>query len=107
MPKSGNVVHVGPACGVQFAAGRDVLLRVTSVEESKYWDGMAWLTGYVLDRESGAAVDKRELYVAVAGLRYMQVKPQPVRRAARNQRAVPPIPAPRRPVGETTGNVRR
>jgi len=65
---SGHTVLIGRACGVQFGDGRHLVLRVIDAEPSKYWDGMAWISGYVLDT-GGKAVDKREVYVIVDGLR--------------------------------------
>jgi hypothetical protein len=63
----GRTVLVGADCGVQFAGGRHLILRVIDVTASKSWDGMAWISGYVLDHK-GEAVDKRELYVITDGL---------------------------------------
>lgn len=84
----GQTVHVSNLCGAQFADGRDLTLRVTGVVASKSWDGMAWLTGYVLNRH-GAAVERREVYVIVAGLRAIPALKPPVRRARNTGPRIP------------------
>lgn len=107
----GQVVHIGPDCGVQFASGRDLLMRVAHTEDSKYWDGMAYLTGYILG-PTGNAIDHRQVYVIVAGLRTIVAQPDPrtrngerPARAARN--AGPAVPRPRTsPETTITGRTR-
>ncbi|GAB3985708.1 hypothetical protein GCM10027615_76350 [Plantactinospora veratri] len=72
-PRPGDVVRVDGAASVQFAGPRALWLRVTSVSQKPTYHGWCWLTGYVLDR-SGEAVEKREIFVQVAGLRPMPVR---------------------------------
>jgi hypothetical protein len=68
VPEPGDVLLVGTAASVQFSGDRAVVLRVISVSRKPTYDGWCWLTGYVLDRR-GQAVDKREIFVQLAGLR--------------------------------------
>jgi hypothetical protein len=96
----GRVVLVAAPCGVQFADGRHLYLRVRHAWESKSWDGMAFLEGYVLDRTTGLATDRREVYVQVDGLQEVPT-PAPVVRAARNAGPVR-IPRPRTSPEPTT-----
>lgn len=106
----GQVVHIGADCGIQFASGRDLIMRVGHTEASKSWDGMAFITGYVLGPD-GRAVDHRQVYVIVAGLRWVDQAPDRrpantprVVRAARN--AGPVLPRPRTSPKTTTGRPR-
>jgi hypothetical protein len=97
----GHTVHIGADCGVQFASGRDLTLRVTVTEDSKSWDGIAWITGYVLNH-AGQAIERREVYVIVAGLTILATPAPPappVPRPARNSR--PMVPRPRTPSDTT------
>jgi hypothetical protein len=67
-PKTGDVLAIGKRASVQFADDRSLLLRVTSVCGKSTYEGWAWITGYVLD-QTGLAIDKREVFVQLAGLR--------------------------------------
>jgi hypothetical protein len=68
------VIGVGAAASVQFGGGRKLVLRVVAVDTRPAYYGFAWVTGYVVDRE-GEAIDKREIYVQVAGLVLSQDAP--------------------------------
>jgi hypothetical protein len=74
-PKPGDVVIIGAAASVQFAGGRGFLFRVISVDPKMTYRGWVWLTGYVLSRD-GSALDKREIFVQSAGLRWGLVGPK-------------------------------
>jgi len=78
----GHVVHIGAACGAQFAGGRDLVLRVSRAVASTRWDGMAFITGDVLNANS-AVIGHRELYVQVAELNF--VTPVPGERVDRRR----------------------
>lgn len=68
VPVPGDVVLVGAAASVQFAGSRGLRLRVIVVGTEPTYHGWCWLTGYVLDA-AGDAVDRREVFVQLAGLR--------------------------------------
>lgn len=74
LPRPGDVVRIGREASVQFAGERSLILRVTVVCDRPTYQGWAWLTGYVLDAE-GQAVDRREVFVQVAGVRLLQAIP--------------------------------
>ena len=73
-PKAGDVVLVGPRASVQFARGRGFAFRITTVPPYAAARGWIWLRGYVLDRY-GNAVQQREIYVCLAGLRHLSTGP--------------------------------
>lgn len=56
------------------------MLRVVAVDARPTYYGFAWGTGYVVDRE-GAAIDKRDVFVQIAGLVLLQASQRPVPRA--------------------------
>jgi hypothetical protein len=90
IPKIGDVVALGGRASVQFAGDRDILLRVTVIDRRPTYHGWVWLTGYVLDR-TGQAIDKREVFVQLAGLSPARVHSPPATpaasmKAARRQR---------------------
>jgi len=65
------------ASSVQFAGNRALLLRVVNVSQKPTYYGWLWLTGYVLDWTTGDAVEKREIFVQLAGLRPVPVRATP------------------------------
>lgn len=67
-PQPGDLLRVDGRASVQFAGDRALTFRVVSVGPKLTYTGWIWLTGYVIDRR-GQAVDRRELFVQVAGLR--------------------------------------
>ncbi|MDG4789306.1 hypothetical protein O7626_25840 [Micromonospora sp. WMMD1102] len=75
MPRPGDVLLLDGRASVQFADDRALVLRVTSVSERATYYGWCWLTGYALDR-AGAAVERREVFVQLAGLRPVPPKPR-------------------------------
>ncbi|MFI2650167.1 hypothetical protein [Micromonospora fulviviridis] len=66
-PKPGDELWIGREASVQFA-GQRFVFRVISVCPKPTYPGWAWITGYVLDNR-GNAVDRREIFVQLAGLR--------------------------------------
>lgn len=66
-PVTGDVVGVGAGASVQFGGGRKFMLRVATVDPRPTYHGWLWLTGYVVDA-GGKALDRREVFVQVAGL---------------------------------------
>jgi hypothetical protein len=66
-PTPGTELWIDREASVQFV-GQRFVFRVISVCPKPTYQGWAWVTGYVLD-EQGNAVDKREIFVRLAGLR--------------------------------------
>ncbi len=66
-PVPGDELVIGRDASVQFAAQPSFLFRVVSVCPKPTYLGWVWLTGYVLNGQ-GDAVDKREIFVRLAGL---------------------------------------
>lgn len=64
--RPGEVVLVGSAASVQFS--RPFRFRLIKAQTSTTCDGWAWLDGYQLDGE-GQAVERRTIFVQLAGLR--------------------------------------
>jgi hypothetical protein len=88
LPRTGDVLHITRAASVQFV--EPLLFRVIRVHDwPTYW-GWAWLDGYELNA-AGEAVERRSIFVQVAGLRHAKVAPfQPrPRRPANVPAAVP------------------
>ncbi|MFY1687334.1 hypothetical protein [Plantactinospora sp. WMMB782] len=67
LPMPGEVIGVGAAASTQFGGNRKLVLRVITIDSRPTYYGWCWVVGYVLDR-AGEAVEKRELFVRVAGL---------------------------------------
>lgn len=74
VPEPGDLLLVGAAASVQFGGDRALVVRVISVSDKPTYDGWAWLTAYVLDQH-GQAVDKREIFVQLAGRRPTSLAP--------------------------------
>ncbi|WP_430782967.1 hypothetical protein [Actinoplanes sp. G11-F43] len=53
---------------VQFGGGRGLVFRVISIGAKPTYEGWAWITGYVLDRD-GNAIERRKIFVQYEGLR--------------------------------------
>ena len=68
IPRAGEVLLVDGQASVQFDGARRLVFRVISVSTRPTYHGWAWIQGYVLD-ESGAAIDRREIFVRHEGLR--------------------------------------
>ncbi|MFY1587326.1 hypothetical protein ACN267_22775 [Micromonospora sp. WMMD734] len=56
---------------VQFIGDRALWLRVTSVDDRPTYDGWVWLTGYSINRATGEALARREVFVRIAGLQLL------------------------------------
>ncbi|GAB3362758.1 hypothetical protein GCM10027452_26880 [Micromonospora halotolerans] len=67
-PEPGDLLRIDGRASVQFAGDRALTFRVVSVCPRPTYAGWVWLTGYVLDRR-GQAIDRREVFVQLAGLR--------------------------------------
>jgi hypothetical protein len=105
MPRTGDIVHIGADCGVQFR-GRPINLRVIRVlnpADSHRWPGMTWIDGYELDHHN-RAVESRQVYVIAAGLRPISTPPAALRRPHNGAPVV--IPRQRSPHATTTGRTR-
>lgn len=76
LPRSGDVLRITQAASVQFAAA--ILFRVIRVHDWSTYDGWTWLDGYELNAR-GEAVERRSIFVKVAGLQRAQVGPPPNR----------------------------
>lgn len=70
-PRPGDVLRIDGQASVQFRDDRALVLRVTAVSDQDTYAGWIWLTGYVLD-QYGAATDRREVFVQLAGLRWLK-----------------------------------
>jgi hypothetical protein len=81
LPTPGDVLVIDDQASVQFAGLRRLVFRVAKVREGTTCHGWVWLKGYVLDGQ-GDAVEQREIFVQVAGLKPAQVPMLPGRRYA-------------------------
>ncbi|MFY1688046.1 hypothetical protein [Plantactinospora sp. WMMB782] len=68
LPQVGHLVRIDGRASVQFAGDRALLMRVVRLDPRPTYYGWCWLTGHVLDL-SGEAIQRRDVYVQVAGLR--------------------------------------
>ncbi|MFG1830080.1 hypothetical protein [Micromonospora chersina] len=66
-PQPGDLLRIDGHASVQFAGDRALTFRVVSVCPKPTYTGWVWLTGYVIDRR-GQAIDRREIFVQLAGL---------------------------------------
>jgi hypothetical protein len=66
------VFFVGPAASVQFSPPSAIVVRVIRVDPRPTYIGWAWLDCYVLAGVGGEAVDRRQVFVQVAGLRSVE-----------------------------------
>jgi hypothetical protein len=66
-PQPGDLLIIDGRASVQFAGDRALLLRVTTVSQAPTYHGWTWLTGYAVD-QSDQAIEKREVYVQLAGV---------------------------------------
>jgi hypothetical protein len=71
LPRSGDVLRVTRAASVQFAT--PMLFRVIRVLDWSTYNGWAWLDGYQLNGV-GDAVERRSIFVQVAGLQAAATK---------------------------------
>ncbi|MCW3840994.1 hypothetical protein ONA70_12880 [Micromonospora yasonensis] len=80
-PQPGDLLRIDGRASVQFAGDRALTLRVVSVGPELTYTGWVWLTGYVIDRR-GQAVERRKIFVQIAGLRRAATVPSPSRSRA-------------------------
>jgi hypothetical protein len=66
LPRAGEVLTLTKAASPQFH--RPTRFRTIRVLDWETYDGWAWLDGYQLDTR-GEAVERRSVFVCVAGLR--------------------------------------
>lgn len=69
-PRSGDVLHLTRAASVQFV--EPLLFRVIRRHDWVTYEGWVWLDGYELNA-AGDAVDRRSLFVRIAGIRYVNI----------------------------------
>lgn len=74
IPRSGDVLHVTRSASVQFV--KPILFRVIRVHDWPTYSGWVWLEGYELNA-SGDAVNRREIFVQLNGLRQVRTAPVP------------------------------
>ena len=86
LPRAGQVLHVGREASLQFELN-PLLFRVIRVMDLSTYDGWIWLDGYQLN-ELGDAVERRSIFVQLAGLRQVGTAPDPRTRNAR-PRSIP------------------
>jgi hypothetical protein len=67
-PKPGDVVFIGRDASVQFDGDRAFNFRIIRVDDRQTYTGWVWLHGYQLGPR-GAAVERRWIFVQLAGLR--------------------------------------
>ncbi|WP_255509828.1 hypothetical protein [Micromonospora sp. AP08] len=77
-PQPGDLLRIDGRASVQFAGDRALTFRVVSVCPKPTYTGWVWLTGYVIDRR-GQAIDRREIFVQLAGLHRATSTPAPSR----------------------------
>lgn len=76
LPRAGELVHIGPRASVQFDGDRGFLMRVIRPHAWSTLTGWTWLDGYQLDHQ-GNAVERRSVFVRVAGIRRIPVQRRP------------------------------
>jgi hypothetical protein len=79
LPNSGDVLRLGAAASPQFSDDRPLTVRLIRIHDWATYEGWRWLDCYVLN-EAGDAVDRRSLFVSLAGLRRLPVSSFPRRR---------------------------
>lgn len=72
LPRSGDVLRVTRAASVQFV--EPLFFRVIRVHDWPTYNGWVWLDGYQLNT-AGDAVERRSIFVQVAGLQKANVGP--------------------------------
>jgi hypothetical protein len=68
MPAVGDVLSVTKDASVQFIS-YPILFRVIRVMERETYYGWVWLEGYEIDSATGDALQRRSIFVQLAGLR--------------------------------------
>jgi len=69
--RAGVLLRIGAEASVQFRGTRGFVLRLVRVPNWPTYHGWIWLEGYQLD-ERGEAVDRRTIFVQIAGLRVLR-----------------------------------
>lgn len=69
--RPGDLLRIGREASVQFTGGSGFVLRLIRVQDWPTYDGWTWLEGYQLN-ERGEAVDRRTVFVRIAGLRVLR-----------------------------------
>jgi hypothetical protein len=105
LPQANQLLWITRAASVQFAAVAPFKFRVIATHiYGSTPDGCAWVDGYQLD-DRGAALERRSLFVQLAGLITVAeppadvLTPRVVRKARNNG---PRLPRPRKPSEPTT-----
>ena len=83
-PTPGDLLRIDGQASPQFGGDRTLTFRVTVVDPRPTYTGWVWLTGYVLDA-SGEAVQRREIFVQLAGLRRVTVTEPSARRPMKSR----------------------
>jgi hypothetical protein len=102
LPRPGEVYHVGAACGAPHGF-RPILFRLIRVDEHQTHSDAAWLDGYEITPK-GEAIERRSIYVILAGLRPAVRVLNPQHAETRNTRPKLPrqrITTTQRPTGRT------
>ncbi|MDG4784369.1 hypothetical protein O7626_41145 [Micromonospora sp. WMMD1102] len=96
--RPGDLLRIDRRASVQFSGDRALTFRVLRVDRKPTYHGWCWLSGYVLDGH-GEAVERREVFVQLAGLcRLATPAPVQARPAVpRSARKPTPRPAARPP----------
>jgi hypothetical protein len=68
LPRSGEVLALGRAASVQFDGSNAIFARVIRCHDWPTYDGWCWLDVYEIT-PAGDAVERRCVFVRVAGLR--------------------------------------
>jgi hypothetical protein len=68
MPAVGDVLSITKDASVQFIS-YPILFRVIRVMERETYYGWVWLEGYEIDSATGDALQRRSIFVQLAGLR--------------------------------------
>ncbi len=71
LPRPGDVLYVSRTASVQFDGDRALVFKVIRVDAHTTYEGWIWLAGYVLG-PGRQAMDRRLIFVQLAGLRLME-----------------------------------
>lgn len=88
--RPGDMLIVDQRASVQFGV-RPIWFRLIRILPHITYDGWVWLDGYEIDRATGEATDRRQIFVQSAGLRHIGRSP-----AGPSRNAGPGAPARRR-----------
>jgi hypothetical protein len=69
-PRTGDLIRLTATASVQFGGSCAVLFRVIRVDRRPTYADWVWLIGYSVD-EQGNAIERREVFVQIAGLVYL------------------------------------